>query len=288
MLFEIPKNLTWHDEEAWKIANPAMGYGVNMEYLRDKFKKAKHNGADEISFRTKHLNEWLNVSEIFIPYQRWVECNQPLTDITKARKLIIGIDLSLTDDFTAVSRLYLLPENRYHVKTIFFVPKSNVKAREKELRIPLASWVLHGYVYATEGDTIDLDYVYNYLLPLIDGELEVEICYDPYRAKGFVNRLENEAGFYDNISIRQGAVTLSEPTKYFLDIIKRGELTHDNNPCMNWHVSNVEVITDSNGNIKPNKSSRFKKIDGVAATINALTRALGDFEEYGDAGITFI
>jgi len=288
MIFEIPKGMTWHDKEAWIKANPAIGYGVTMDYLEDKYKKAKHSGTDEISFRTKHLNEWLNVSEIFIPYEKWVNCTQPLTDISEARRLIIGLDLSLTDDFTAVSFLYLLDDNKYHLRTKFFIPSANLKDREKELRIPLRSWVMSKDVIATDGDTIDLDYLYNYLLPFLDGDLECEICYDPYRATALINRIEAEAGFYDNIQVRQGAITLSNPTKYFLDIVKRGDMTHDNNPCMNWHVSNVEVITDSNGNIKPNKQSRLKKIDGVASTINCLTRALGHFEDGESVSMAFI
>lgn len=289
MIFEIPNGMTWHDKKAWIHANPALNYGVNMDYLEDKYKKAKHSGSDEISFRTKHLNEWLNVSEIFIPYEKWQNCSMPLTDITDARRLIIGLDLSLTDDFTAVSFLYLLEDNKYHLRTKFFIPEANLKEREKELRIPLRSWVNSGYVTATPGDTIDLDYIYNYLMPYLDNtSLEPEITYDPYRATALINRIEAEAGFYENIQVRQGAITLSAPTKYFLDIVKRGDLTHDDNPCMNWHVSNVEVITDSNGNIKPNKQSRLKKIDGVASTINCLTRALAHFEDKTSVGIAFI
>jgi len=289
MIFEIPKGLTWHDKEAWIEANPAIGYGVTMEYLEAKYKIAQHSGSDEISFRTKHLNEWLNVSEIFIPYEKWQNCAMPLTDITEARRLIIGLDLSLTDDFTAVSFLYLLDNNKYHLRTKFFIPEANMKDREKELRIPLRSWVNAGYVTATKGDTIDLDYLYNYLMPFLDNTaLDCELTYDPYRAIALINRIEAEAGFYENIQVRQGAITLSAPTKYFLDIVKRGDLTHDDNPCMNWHVSNVEVITDSNGNIKPNKQSRLKKIDGVASTINCLTRALAHFEDKTEVSIAFI
>jgi len=288
MIFEIPKGLTWHDKEAWIQANPALNYGVTMEYLEAKYKIAQHSGTDEISFRTKHLNEWLNVSEIFIPYEKWQNCAQPLTDITEARRLIIGLDLSLTDDFTAVSFLYLLDDNKYHLRTKFFIPEANLKEREKELRIPLRSWVNNKDVIATAGDTIDLDYLYNYLMPFLDGALDCEITYDPYRATALINRIEAEAGFYENIQVRQGAITLSAPTKYYLDIVKRGDITHDDNPCMNWHVSNVEVITDSNGNIKPNKQSRLKKIDGVASTINCLTRALAHFEDKTEVGIAFI
>jgi len=288
MAFEIPKGLSWHDKEAWISANPALGYGVNMEYLEDKYKKAQHSGSDEISFRCKHLNEWLSVSEIFIPFETWKACSMPITDVSDARMIILGFDLSLSDDFTAVSSLYLLDDNKYHLKTHFFIPEKNIKDREKELRVPLRSWQLHNHITVTPGDTIDLNAVYEYVLPILDGDIDCEIGYDPYRATALIAKIEAEAGFYDCIQVRQGAITLSAPTKYFLDIVKRGDITHCGNPAMNWHVSNLEVITDSNGNIKPNKQSRLKKIDGCAATINCLTLALRHFEETDGVSLAFI
>lgn len=41
----------------------------------------------------------------------------------------------------------------------------------------------------------------------------------------------------------------------------------DNNEITRWCFKNVELKADHNGNVKPNKSSKAKKIDGVIAII---------------------
>ena len=52
--------------------------------------------------------------------------------------------------------------------------------------------------------------------------------------------------------------------KIFLNII------HNNNPAMNWMLSNVALQEDAAGNIKPSKNKSKDKIDGIVALIMAL------------------
>ena len=71
--------------------------------------------------------------------------------------------------------------------------------------------------------------------------------------------------------IKQTIFYLSSPTKFFLDFVKTGRLIHENDPVLNWMVSNLTIISDATGNIKPDKTNPNKKIDGPAAIINALS-----------------
>jgi phage terminase large subunit-like protein len=55
------------------------------------------------------------------------------------------------------------------------------------------------------------------------------------------------------------------------------KLAHGNNPILNWHASCLTLVTDGGDNCKPAKPPRdtaSKRIDGVAATITALARAV--------------
>ena len=53
-----------------------------------------------------------------------------------------------------------------------------------------------------------------------------------------------------------------------------GKLAHGGNPCLAWQANNVSISHDPAGNIKVRKGRKQKhKIDGIAATINALARA---------------
>lgn len=53
-------------------------------------------------------------------------------------------------------------------------------------------------------------------------------------------------------------------------LILSGRAIIDNNEITRWCFRNVSLKSDHNGNVKPNKSLRAKKIDGVVAMIQAL------------------
>jgi len=80
------------------------------------------------------------------------------------------------------------------------------------------------------------------------------------------------------IEIDQKIPVLTAATKEFIALYMNGEFIHGNNPVANWHVSCLSLNRDCNDNVKPNKPERDiskKRIDLVAATVNALVRAIG-------------
>lgn len=58
----------------------------------------------------------------------------------------------------------------------------------------------------------------------------------------------------------------------------RGCIQHDNNPVLNWAVSNVVLEMDAAGNIKPDKSKSVNKIDPVSALVNAFATYMNESE----------
>jgi phage terminase large subunit-like protein len=50
-------------------------------------------------------------------------------------------------------------------------------------------------------------------------------------------------------------------------------------PVMDWMVSNVAKLEDSNGNIKPDKARSSEKIDGISCLVMALALADGQQQE---------
>jgi len=53
-------------------------------------------------------------------------------------------------------------------------------------------------------------------------------------------------------------------------LILSGKAVFDNNEITRWCYRNVQLKSDHNGNVKPNKSIKAKKIDGAISTIQAL------------------
>lgn len=271
---ELDKDDDPFDESVWYKANPNLGVSKTYDHMRNMANAAKERPSALNNFLVKELNRWVNALENFIPYAKWKECAAPDTDVSEAYGILLGVDLSRADDFTSKTKTYLLPNGKKHITTHFYIPADNIQERERELRAPLTTWVLQGFITATPGNTIDLDYIERDIIKDIEVDGVHEICYDPYRAATLVSNIEKNTGFEGCVQIRQGFLTISEPTSNFKDDIKTGAITHDNNPVMNWMVSNLTVVTDTSGNIKPDKSHPTRKIDGCASTINTYARAI--------------
>jgi len=268
-----PKNDVnfYFKEETWRSANPNYGVSVDKEEFALAAKEAQERPEKLNNFLVKYLNVWTTSAESFLPLSDWSSCQG---EVLEEGRCIVGLDLSIRDDFTAKVKVYKIDE-KYHVKIDFYIPKDRVYERERELKVPLVAWVKEGYITATEGNSID----YNFIMHDIEKDLPntEAFCYDPYQARTFVNRLE-ELGYEEVFPIRQGFLTLSEPTARLLKLIRDGDIIHDGSPVLTWMISNTTVLSDPAGNIKPNKKDENRKIDGVAAIINTLAYLIHEDE----------
>jgi phage terminase large subunit-like protein len=59
-------------------------------------------------------------------------------------------------------------------------------------------------------------------------------------------------------------------------------LRHGNNPVLSWMANNVELEFKADGLMKPKRAKDAEKIDGIAATLNALAVSLVPNEEIPD------
>lgn len=103
----------------------------------------------------------------------------------------------------------------------------------------------------------------------------MEICYDPAHAHQFVIELNEDYG-YTCVEIRQGGLTLNEPTEDFRKQVYDEAVVHTDDGLYNWAMSNAVL---ANPNRKQaytmlDKSKSYEKIDPIAATINAHFRAM--------------
>jgi len=270
---ELDKDDDPFDEEVWYKANPNLGVSKTWDYMRKQAKQAKERTETRNNFLTKDLNRWVSAKEEFIKLEDWNKCGVDSIDLSEATAVLLGIDLSRSDDFTALAVTYVLPNNRFYTTQHYYIPQDNIRDRETELRAPLTKWVLDGHITATPGSTINYEYIQKDIIEHISNGID-EICYDVAFASTLISNIERETNFDMCVQIRQGFTTISEPTYNFKDYIRAGTLMHDKNPVTRWMVSNVVVITNSYGNIKPDKSKQNRKIDGCAAIINTLARSM--------------
>lgn len=99
------------------------------------------------------------------------------------------------------------------------------------------------------------------------------IGYDPAKAFMMVQKMK-EDGFILN-EVRQGELTLTGPLDDLKERFLDGKIIHNNNAMYNWYLGNVKLTKRSaNATYLPTKQSKYRKIDGFAAHLDAHTEYL--------------
>ena len=83
-----------------------------------------------------------------------------------------------------------------------------------------------------------------------------------------------ETGFIMN-DVRQGELTLTAPMDNLKERFLDGNIIHNNNRMFNWYLGNVKLTKRSaNATYLPTRQSKYRKIDGFAAFLDAHTEYL--------------
>ena len=133
IIYELDKGDDWKEERNWYKANPNLGVSVELDAMRAAFREAMLSATKETAFRTKNLNEWMNIAEAWITEQRWSKCYQKYNE-NKLLKLRCygGIDLSKRLDFTVLTWYFLLPNGKRYAKHYFYIPEGQIDAKMKQ------------------------------------------------------------------------------------------------------------------------------------------------------------
>jgi phage terminase large subunit-like protein len=104
--------------------------------------------------------------------------------------------------------------------------------------------------------------------------------FDPYNAKSFSERWEQENGPFGMEKVIQGARTESVPLGELKDLAEDRVLIFDQQ-LFSFTMGNCIALVDTNGNRKLYKDRRDEKIDNVAALLDAYVA----YKEHKDAFI---
>ena len=121
-----------------------------------------------------------------------------------------------------------------------------------------------------DGAILDMMEVYRDLDEYIVNS-DYDVCcfgFDPYNAKDFVNQWQTENGPYGIEKVIQGARTESVPLGELKKLAEERLLLFDQE-LMSFCMGNCITLEDTNGNRKLLKKRHDKKIDSVAAMMDA-------------------
>lgn len=282
VIYTLDDDDDWQDEQVWIKSNPNYGKTVKVRDFKRQFNTAIQDPRSTNNFLTKRLNIWCSAEKRWIPYVDWESCaSQFNLEDFKGRDCYVGIDLSKKIDLTSIAFVFPPVEDDpyWSVITEFYFPEDRVDKREKETKVPIGLWAEQGWITLTPGKRIDYSYVEDDILKASKIVNIRMLGYDPYSAHQFSMNME-EMGF-TILEVKQTFRVLNEPTKEFEALVVEGRVRHQNDPCLNWSVSNVVTYEDKNGNRIPHKGKSTENIDGVAAILDGMYCTMIPDEEGG-------
>ena len=265
-IYSLDDKDDWTDKDNWVKCTPNLNVTVTSKYIKEQVQSAINNPSEEVGVKTKTLNLWCDVADVWLPESYIVKAskNIRLEDFRDC-ECYIGVDLSATSDLTAVSYL-IEKDNIYYFKTDYYLPESALV--DKPDRETYKLWKQQGLITITAGNVTDYDYITNDIVAASNILNIQKIGYDKWNATQWAIHATEIGLPLEEYPQTMG--NFNRPTKELERLILSGNTVIDNNEITRWCFRNVELKSDYNGNVKPNKGIKSKKIDGVIAIIQAL------------------
>ena len=290
VVYGLEGEADWTDEANWYKANPSLGHTIQIDRVREAYRNAVENPAEENVFKQLRLNIWTSASIRWIPEQVYDKGNLPIEwDFLRGRMCYGGLDLSSTSDITALVLAFppRSDDEKYILLPFFWLPEDTLELRCRRDHVLYDVWQKQGFIQTTEGNVIHYGFIEKFIERLGETYHIREIAYDRWNATQMVQNLE-DMGF-TMVPFGQGFKDMSPPSKELFKLLMEGNIIHGGNPVLKWMAGNVVMRQDPAGNIKPDKEKSVEKIDGIVASIMALDRCIrnrtGSGSVYDERGV---
>lgn len=267
-----------NNPDMWLKANPNLNQTVSYEVYQQDVERAEKAPASRNDILAKRFGIPMEGYTYFFtyeetqPHRRRDFWNMPCS---------LGADMSQGDDFCAFTFLFPLRGGSFGVKTRCYISSTTLLKLPLAMRSKYEEFIDEGTLIVLEGTIIDMTEVYDDLDEfIINQQIDVRsFGYDPYNAKGFVNRWETENGAFGIVKVIQGAKTESVPLGEIKKLTEERMLLFDQK-LMSFCMGNCITLEDTNGNRKLYKQRREQKIDSVAALIDAMVAYKENKDEF--------
>ena len=277
---ELRKGDAWmHDDRVIYQANPVCVTNQRVfNAVKDLRTLAVLYENRRENFLCKHCNikyRSLGV-EGYVDVQRLRECPR-ITDAGwwKGRRVFVGVDLSQTDDNTAVAMVCMDGED-VCAAVWGFMPEAGVELKSKREGVNYQRLIDQGDCYACGEEVIDYGFVERFVLELQEryGVEIVQLGYDRYNALSSVQKWE--AAYIECVEVEQHSSILHSPTKLMREKILERRFRYGDSRLFEINIQNARCTEDTNRNKYVNKKKSNGKVDMVVAVLNALYLAEQD------------
>lgn len=266
------------DPRLWIKSNPNIGITVSYESIQLDLERAEKSPSAKNDILAKRFNEPSEGTSYFFTYEE--------TLLHSKREYIgvpcaLGMDASLGDDFW--SFVFLIPLNggKFAVKTLNFITRTTYMKLSPALKYKYDLFLNEGSLIIHEKPTLDKDDIYDDLEEYLEAH-QIDVLafgYDPYNASGFVTRWVTEHGDFGVYKVQQGFRTESVPLGELKTLAELRYLSFDQE-IFKFSMGNSIILKDNNGNKKLYKARLDKKIDAVAACMDAYVAYKAEKESF--------
>ena len=253
--------------EMWLKANPNLGKTVSYETYQLDVERAENAPATRNDILAKRFGIPMEGYTYFFTYEE--------TKTHRRRDYwqmpcSLGADLSQGDDFCAFTFLFPLPRDEFGIKTRNYITELTFNKLPLAMRHKYEEFIHEGSLIVMPGTVLNMMEVYEDLdKHIIERGYDVRcIGYDPYNAREFIERWEQENGPFGIEKVIQGSKTESVPLGELKKLSEERMLLFDEE-LMSFAMGNCITLEDTNGNRKLFKKRYDQKIDAVAAMMDA-------------------
>lgn len=251
----------------WPKAQPNLGLTVTYDTYQLDVERAEKAPAARNDILAKRFGIPMEGFTYFFTYEETVPHSkreywqQPCS---------LGIDLSQGDDFCAFTFMFPRSNGTFGVKGRSYITELTLLKLPGAMRHKYDQFIAEESLVIMPGTILDMMEVYE------DLEKHIEDCgydvrtvgYDPYNAREFMTRWEQENGPFGIEKVIQGAKTESVPLGE-IKILSEERLLRFDQLIMSFTMGNAITIQDTNGNRKLLKKRQDEKIDNVSALLDA-------------------
>ena len=257
-----------NDPEMWIKAQPNLGKTVTYETYHMAVEKAENVPSERNDILAKRFGIPMEGYTYFFTYE------ETLTQKKKREywqmSCSMGADLSQGDDFCSFVFLFPLPRGEFGIKTRNYITEYTLSKLPTAMRQKYEQFIAEGSLIVMPGTVLDMMEVYDDLdRHITESEYDVRsVGYDPYNAREFIQRWEQENGSYGIEKVIQGSKTETVPLGELKKLAEQEALLFDEQ-LMSFAMGNAITIEDTNGNRKLLKKRYEAKIDPVASMLDA-------------------
>lgn len=199
-------------------------------------------------------------------------CIQKNKDFWKGKHVYLGLDLSQTEDNTAVA-MVTYDNDKIYAKVWGFLPEGRREIKSAKEKVDYQKLEREGCCFACGDEVIDYGFVERFILGLQKeyGVVIEQVGYDKYNAISTVQKLEGDEDTpLECVEIMQHSKVLHRPTKLLKEYILNKNFCYEPNKLLEINFQNARCTEDTNLNKYVNKKKSAGKVDAVVALINAI------------------